>query len=1799
MQGFKVLLASLVLLVACGAGAAFAGQGGSGSDPGLPTAEDFVSAFEEGNPESTPDETNPQAAEGVALNDIDRTEAVDLLQGVFEPVLKNAAGIFDELEVERFLSPTVAVVQSEVGASPPAETSESVEGENEKPEPPEAAVEEGPAAPEGSGRGQISHATLLDSTIPLKTEGPSGGSEAVDLSLEHVEGELQSSNPLVEVGVPQELGEGIDLPEVGVHVSVADMAQDRTPSTIDNSIAAYPNVAADTDLAVAPTPTGFETLTQLRSDEAPHSQTFNLSMPEGAQLIASENGGAEVKRGGETLVGIDPPTAIDATGAEVPVSLEVSGNSLTLHVELDETENLPVLVDPLFQTYAWEGSDVYKNGLCNSSFEYVSGGGGISPCGPGEEWRFAAVHNPSSNGRVGRNNTYYAGAPPYVPAGANGLIIEATDAVTNGDYGTWSYAVPRYYTDPEKFKDPQGKPEEPTSYVSHMTLWDLLWKSSSGNTTSPWLHVGLWDAGKNAFVSEYSHQGGTEHGVTDVAHHYEFSYLSDKGVKSGTVTVTATENQAHADSLVFVGDAAMELGDVDTPNVTAGVPSQWVNQTPGTVPMTAKDTGLGVSSITLKERRSGGLSWKTSYGCLGVGDSACPRVWTTESGSQPLLKYEPAVLPQGIAELEEYAEDPVGNKSATFTQQVKVDHTPPKVATSGTITEQATLGTSLPTYTLNYTATDGESESAAALSPFGSLEAGNLQMKRPEDIAVDGSGHIWMVDREANCVKEFDEEGHYITQFGSTGSGNGQLQGPSDIVRTAAGNFWVTDTGNHRVEEFNASGAYVQQFGSLGNGNNQFSSPFGIASNSEGALWVSDSATGRVAEFRENVSQESERFLRNASAPNPGVSPAGVAVDSHNNVWVADNGHHRLVEFSPSGTFVMSVGSEGAGSGQLKSPYNIAIAPSGNLLVTDAGNNRIEEFQPEGNYLRQFGSSGAGSGQFSEPRGLAFAAKNTAFIADAGNHRVTRWSHADYDPQSGAASVEVKVDGSKVIQKYTPGCATKNCVINKEVVLNSSEYSAGEHTVEVTATDGVGLPTTKKLPIKLSPSPPSLSLSGSITEQATLGITRPRYTLNAEAAPNGKVAESSGLPTFISAFGSAGSGTGQLSGPRGITADGKGHVWVIDAANNRVEEFSEAGAYIGQFGSAGTGNGQFSEPWGIAVTPAGNLWVIDTGNKRVEEFNSKGEFMQKFGTKASGSSKGTEFVTPEGIAIAPGGMIWVSDTGGARIGEFRESVSSESERFVRNVATTGTGNPGLSAPMGLAVDSSGNLWATDQTPKRILEYSPEGAFLKSFGKAGSGEGQLETPKGLAIGPEGDLYVVDRGNNRVEVFSPQGEFIDQFGTSGTGNGQFSEPRAIAIGAEGAIFVSDKGNNRVHRWTSGGGALETTGVPDPSTIATNPAGGFTIQTPGTTISAAPTDVLSEATPLVNAEEAAAVGGNIKHEVDTVVRPIYDGILAFGAIRSNEAPETLTWEVHLGEGQTLKAIDSQHAGIYYENGAEAGLISAEPAHDAVGATVPTHISVSAGNVVTLTVEHRESSYVYPVVAGTGWEGGFRTETVLGPMDEQELHEQREREERERREALEHEGGGASNGPLLLNSFGEVGPPEPDPEPAEGETATASSTSSRVRVPFSVGVCTWWESEQICSEQNAIHDAHDKPPYERKLMWRGETRGAYHIIKNHKAWYSGNQYAHVNCGWILNNGAWEAISWGCAFNGAKVSTGGTDAHIVDRSTWDAPNPVLGFHECVDFYVKLYSTGFYTAGAHPTWIGLDDNCSWSAWDFP
>jgi hypothetical protein len=116
-----------------------------------------------------------------------------------------------------------------------------------------------------------------------------------------------------------------------------------------------------------------------------------------------------------------------------------------------------------------------------------------------------------------------------------------------------------------------------------------------------------------------------------------------------------------------------------------------------------------------------------------------------------------------------------------------------------------------------------------------------------------------------------------------------------------------------------------------------------------------------------------------------------------------------------------------------------------------------------------------------------------------------------------------------------------------------------------------------------------------------------------------------------------------------------------------------------------------------------------------------------------------------------------------------------------------------------------------------------------------------------------------------------------------------------------------------------------------------------------------------------------------------PLYDGGMTFQAIQGAEGPEDYSWEVKLDAEEELKAIDEHHAGVFWEDGTQAMTITAVAAHDAIGTSVPTTLTVTEPNVITLTVHHRSAAFDYPVTAGEGWEGGFQTEQVVMPPGDQ----------------------------------------------------------------------------------------------------------------------------------------------------------------------------------------------------------------------
>ena len=84
--------------------------------------------------------------------------------------------------------------------------------------------------------------------------------------------------------------------------------------------------------------------------QAPTRYEFNATLPEGASLIPTPDGGVEVvDAAGEAIAFIEPPWAIDASGAAVATHFEVRGETLLQIVDHKGAE-YSVVADPAVQS---------------------------------------------------------------------------------------------------------------------------------------------------------------------------------------------------------------------------------------------------------------------------------------------------------------------------------------------------------------------------------------------------------------------------------------------------------------------------------------------------------------------------------------------------------------------------------------------------------------------------------------------------------------------------------------------------------------------------------------------------------------------------------------------------------------------------------------------------------------------------------------------------------------------------------------------------------------------------------------------------------------------------------------------------------------------------------------------------------------------------------------------------------------------------------------------------------------------------------------------------------------------------------------------------------------------------------------------------------------------------------------------------------------------------------------------------------------------------------------------------------
>lgn len=259
-------------------------------------------------------------------------------------------------------------------------------------------------------------------------------------------------------------------------------------------------------------------------------------------------------------------------------------------------------------------------------------------------------------------------------------------------------------------------------------------------------------------------------------------------------------------------------------------------------------------------------------------------------------------------------------------------------------------------------------------------------------------------------------------------------------------------------------------------------------------------------------------------------------------------------------------------------------------------------------------------------------------------------------------------------------------------------------------------------------------------------------------------------------------------------------------------------------------------PLGLATDAKGNIYIADQGNNQIERLDAAGNIMVVAGSGTTTPTLGTPITAteaklnaPSAVALDQNGNLYIADTGNKLI----EKVALSSNQL-EIIAGGGTLQPGLVpipavnsyllCPSGIAVDSAGNVFFSDQANSDISEISAAtsqiavvaggGTTLPSDSPIAATNAMISRPFALAIDTHNNLFVVDQGNSLIEEMDTSGNYTVVAGggaivpsTSSVPalSAKLSGPTGVFVDAKGNIFIDDFGNAFVEEISQSTGAI----------------------------------------------------------------------------------------------------------------------------------------------------------------------------------------------------------------------------------------------------------------------------------------------------------------------------------------------------------------------------------------------------------
>ena len=310
--------------------------------------------------------------------------------------------------------------------------------------------------------------------------------------------------------------------------------------------------------------------------------------------------------------------------------------------------------------------------------------------------------------------------------------------------------------------------------------------------------------------------------------------------------------------------------------------------------------------------------------------------------------------------------------------------------------------------------------------------------------------------------------------------------------------------------------------------------------------------------------------------------------------------------------------------------------------------------------------------------------------------------------------------------------------------------------------------------------------------------------------------------------------------PVGVAVDSNNNIYFADSLNNCIRKVDALVGNIttiagtGIKGSSGDGGlarkAKLCHPWGVCIDHYDNIYIADTGNNKIRKVSANSNIITTIAGNGNPGYYGDDGLcihskldSPSDLVADSDGNLYFTDTNNNRI----RKIDFKHGGIITTIAGTGgdgfRGDGGsavlaeLHRPLGIALDTKGNIYFTDSCNHRIRKISTEDSIITTIAGRGdsgfSSDGiyathtRLNLPWGITVDSMNNVYFSDSDNHRIRKVSDATKLISTIagvgveGFSGdrekAKDAQLNAPWGLCLDRRGNIYVADGENHRIRK------------------------------------------------------------------------------------------------------------------------------------------------------------------------------------------------------------------------------------------------------------------------------------------------------------------------------------------------------------------------------------------------------------------